>query len=70
MDAVKSVDLVHRLALDQRPALALESQGEEERGHGVKVIDDNTYMIETQYPHIIHSLDVLLYNPSQASRYR
>jgi hypothetical protein len=32
-------------------ALAPESQGEEERGHGVEVNDDNTHMIETQHAH-------------------
>src|SRR5215211_3780633 len=57
-DAGEPVDLVHRLALDRRPALALEPQADEERGRGVEVVHDDTHMIETQHPHIIHSLDV------------
>src|SRR5215210_844220 len=57
-DAGEPVDLVHRLALDRRPALALEPQADEERGRGVEVVHDDTHMIETQHPHIINSLDV------------
>src|SRR5215217_4671702 len=36
-DAGEPVDLVHRLALDRRPALALEPQADEERTRGVEV---------------------------------
>lgn len=60
-DAVEPDDLVHLLALDQPAALALESQIEEERRRSVKVIDNNTHMIEARQLHIIHSLDVQLY---------
>src|SRR5918995_717890 len=50
-DAVEAVDLVDRLALDQRPALALETEVDEERGRGVEVIDDYTHVTETQHAH-------------------
>ncbi len=40
------------------PALLLEAQAEEERGHGVQVIDHNTHMLETQHAHSSHSFDI------------
>ena len=40
-------DGVYELALDERPALDLEAQPYEERGHGVQIRDGDANVIET-----------------------
>ncbi|MGI8692570.1 MAG: hypothetical protein ACR2JK_06665 [Geodermatophilaceae bacterium] len=36
---------------DRTPALPLESQVEEERGHGFEVVDDDPHVVEPLYAH-------------------
>jgi hypothetical protein len=44
-----AADRVQELALDERPALDLQAQGHEERGHRVEICDRDADMVEASY---------------------